>query len=117
MAIEGLDPLIHPPARLQLMALLGDVSELEFATAREMLDVSDSVLSKHLAQLSEADYVMLRKASVGGRQRTWIASTRQGRAAFRGHVTALQALAGMVPGAGGRRLGAVNPHKVLFEPT
>lgn len=93
--IEGLDPLIHPPARLQLMALLGETSEIEFATARAMLDVSDSVLSKHLGQLSEAGYVALRKASVAGRQRTWIAATGAGRKAFQGHVTALQSLAGI----------------------
>lgn len=94
MAIEGLDPLIHPPTRLQLMALLADVSELEFATARELLGVSDSVLSKHLGQLTDADYVRLRKATVNGRQRTWIARTQTGQAAFRGHVSALQALVG-----------------------
>ena len=93
MAIEGLDPLIHPPTRLQLMALLADVSELEFATARELLGVSDSVLSKHLGQLTDVDYVRLRKATVNGRQRTWIARTEAGHAAFRRHVSALQALA------------------------
>lgn len=97
MAIDGLDPLIHPPARLQLMALLGEVSELEFATARAMLDVSDSVLSKHLGQLSEAGYVQLRKASIAGRQRTWLAMTGAGRKAFQAHVAALQALARSVP--------------------
>lgn len=93
MAIEGLDSLIHPPARLQLMALLGDVTDLEFATMREMLEVSDSVLSKHLAQLSDAGYVTLRKASVNGRQRTWISITRAGQTAFDRHVAALHALA------------------------
>lgn len=89
---SALDPLIHAPARLQLMALLSGVNEVEFATARKTLEVSDSVLSKHLAQLSDAGYVRLRKAALDGRQRTWIAITKPGRDAFRGHMTALEAL-------------------------
>jgi DNA-binding MarR family transcriptional regulator len=87
-----LDPLIHPPTRLQLMALLSNVTDLEFSKAREMLEVSDSVLSKHLSQLSAGGYLALRKATVDGRQRTWIAVTGKGRVAFRDHVAALDAL-------------------------
>lgn len=93
MGVEQLDPLIHPPARLQLMALLADVSEMEFGTARDVLGVSDSLLSKHLAQLSDGGYIELRKATVNTRQRTWIAATATGRKAFKSHVAALQALA------------------------
>jgi len=100
MSIEGLDPLIHPPARLQLMALVAEVTEMEFATARALLDVSDSVLSKHLAQLAAAEYLALRKATADGRQRTWIAVTAAGRKAFAGHVAALQALAGLAAKGG-----------------
>ena len=86
------DPVIHPPARLQIMAVLAAVQDAEFAMLRETADVSDSVLSKHLSALSEAGYVRLRKAAQDGRQRTWASITRTGRAAFRGHVAALQAL-------------------------
>ena len=93
MGVELLDPLIHPPARLQLMALLADVTEMEFGIARDVLGVSDSVLSKHLAQLGDAGYIELRKATVNTRQRTWIVATAAGRKAFKGHVAALQALA------------------------
>lgn len=89
---SGLDPLIHPRTRLQLMALLVGVTDLEFATVRDLLEVSDSVLSKHLSTLTEAGYVKLRKAAVDGRQRTWIAVTGSGRTVFREHVQALQAL-------------------------
>ena len=93
MGVELLDPLIHPPARLQLMALLADVTEMEFGIARNVLGVSDSVLSKHLAQLGDAGYIELQKATVNTRQRTWIVATAAGRRAFEGHVAALQALA------------------------
>ncbi|MEN2789629.1 transcriptional regulator [Sphingomonas oligophenolica] len=93
------DPIIHPPARLQIMAVLATVQDAEFAMLRKTADISDSVLSKHLSALSEAGYVRLRKAAQDGRQRTWASITRAGRAAFRGHVAALQALAGVVEGA------------------
>lgn len=87
------DPVIHAPARLQIMAVLAGVQDAEFAVLRKTVDVSDSVLSKHLSALSEAGYVRLRKAAMDGRQRTWASLTRAGRGAFRGHVAALTALA------------------------
>jgi DNA-binding transcriptional ArsR family regulator len=93
-----LDPVIHAPARLQIMAVLAGVQDAEFSLLRDTVQVSDSVLSKHLAQLTETGYVHLRKAALGGRQRTWASLTRDGRRAFAGHVKALQALAAVVDG-------------------
>ena len=90
--MSGFDPVVHAPARLQVMAVLCEVQEAEFALLREMAGVSDSVLSKHLSGLGDAGYVTLRKANAGGRVRTWASATRAGRTAFRGHVAALQAL-------------------------
>lgn len=87
-----LDATLHPPARLQIAALLARIEEAEFAVMRDIVDVSDSVLSKHLSALKEAGYVSLRKAAQDGRQRTWASLTRAGRKAFAGHVTALQEL-------------------------
>ena len=88
----ALDPAIHAPARLQIAALLAVVDDAEFATVRDMTGVSDSVLSKHVSQLAEAGYVKVRKAALGGRQRTWLSLTRKGRRAFAGHMQALEAL-------------------------
>jgi len=86
------DPVIHPPARLQIMAVLAGVSEAEFALLRETVGVSDSVLSKHLSALGDAGYLRLRKAAHDGRQRTWVSLTREGRRAFRQHVQSLETL-------------------------
>ena len=61
-----LDPLIHAPARLQVLTTLAAVSEAEFATLRDALEVSDSVLSKHISTLADAGYVRSRKARPGG---------------------------------------------------
>ena len=90
MTATGIDLILHPPARLQIAALLARVSDAEFATIRDIVEVSDSVLSKHLSALGEAGYVRLRKAAMDGRQRTWVSLTRAGRKAFDGHLAALQ---------------------------
>lgn len=91
--------VLHAPARMQIAALLGKVSDMEFARIRDLLKVSDSVLSKHLSALSEAGYVDLRKATAGGRQRTWASLTRDGRRAFATHIAALRAIVDQVPQA------------------
>ena len=85
-----LDPLIHAPARLQVLATLSAVSEAEFVTLRTALDVSDSVLSKHISALAEAGYVRSRKSVRSGRRTTWITLTPFGRKALRAHVAALR---------------------------
>jgi DNA-binding MarR family transcriptional regulator len=94
----GFDPVLHPPARLQIAAVLAKVSDAEFARLREITGVSDSVLSKHLAALAEAGHIALRKAAADGRQRTWASLTGSGRKAFKAHVAALEAL---IASAGG----------------
>lgn len=88
------DPLIHAPNRLQLCAILDTVSQAQFAFLRERLDVSESVLSKHLKSLEDAGYVDVRKATSDGRVRTTAQFTRAGRKAYRSHVAALRDIVG-----------------------
>lgn len=97
MSLDGIDMVLHPPSRLQIAALLAKVSEMEFAKLRELTKVSDSVLSKHLAALSDAGYVRLRKAAEGGRQRTWASLTAAGKRALKRHVAALRTLVAHLP--------------------
>ena len=91
-----LDPLIHAPARLQVVTTLSAVSEAEFATLRTALEVSDSVLSKHISALADAGYVRSRKGVQAGRRTTWIELTSAGRKALREHVAALRQLIDVV---------------------
>lgn len=79
------------------MTTLSAVSEAEFATLRAALEVSDSVLSKHLSALADAGYVRIRKGVLAGRRTTWVALTSTGRKALRDHVAALRRLIDMVP--------------------
>ena len=93
MRAPRFDAVIHAPGRLQICAILSSVVEAEFAMLRDALKVSDSVLSKHVKQLEDAGYVVVRKAALDGRQRTWLSLASAGRAAFAAHVAELQRLA------------------------
>lgn len=95
--MPDLDPHVVAPARLKLLTMLSAVSEAEFATARDSLDVADSVLSKHLSALEDAGYVRRRKGVHRGRRTTWIALTPRGRKALSAHVAALRALIDGIP--------------------
>lgn len=103
-----LDPHIHPPARLRLTTLLSAVSEAEFATLRESLGVSDSVLSKHISALVDAGYVKSRKGTHQGRRTTWVALTRTGRRALDAHATALRELIATIPATADLEPGPLN---------
>ena len=96
MTKSQLDTVIHAPNRLKICAFLTPLQEAEFQVLREELDVSDSVLSKHLKQLEMAGYVEFRKSAVNGRQRMWASLTKSGRSAFSGHVAELTRIAGII---------------------
>jgi DNA-binding MarR family transcriptional regulator len=87
------DEVIHAPLRLQICAMLAPVQSLAFADIRDSLEVSDSVLSKHLSALAEAGYVMVSRVRANSRSRRQVTLTTLGRTALGGHLAALQAIA------------------------
>lgn len=88
----GLDSVIHPLPRLRICALLEPVREEEFSTLRDLLETTDSALSKQLSTLAKAGYVSQRRAPRGGKSRIWTRLTPAGRHAFQQHLAALAAL-------------------------
>nr|WP_255316544.1 transcriptional regulator [Nesterenkonia sp. Act20] len=84
--------MIHAPVRLRICASLAPLQWAEFAQLRDALEVADSVLSKHLKQLSEAGYVEVERFSKGGRSYVRVALSRNGRKAYVGHVASLRAM-------------------------
>jgi DNA-binding MarR family transcriptional regulator len=75
----GFDLTIHAPDRLRICVALDEVEEAEFRTVRDALDVSDSVLSKHVTVLVDAGYLVQRRAVRDTRQRVWLSLTAAGR--------------------------------------
>ena len=90
------DGIIHAPNRLQICALLETTKELEFQVIKEQLEVSDSVLSKNLKVLEDANYIRLIKKTEFTRQRTWLSLTSLGRKAFKSHLRELQRIVGKI---------------------
>jgi DNA-binding MarR family transcriptional regulator len=88
--VSELDLFIHAPHRLRLCSILAAVDEADFVTLRDALGVADSVLSKHVATLSDAGYASVRKSTAGGKRSTWISPTSNGRKALKRHIAILQ---------------------------
>jgi|SRR5690606_30540965 len=88
-----LDPAFLTPIRLSLMAALRD-NEVDFGTLRDLVEASDSAVSKGIATLEEAGYVATAKTYIGNRPRTLVRTTAKGRAAYARHLAALRAIAG-----------------------
>jgi len=90
-----LDPVIHQPVRLQIMAALsrlGSREQVDFTFLKTKLALTDGNLGAHLITLEEAGYIAVEKTFVGRKPKTFIALTSAGRRAFEGHVAALTAI-------------------------
>jgi len=88
-----LNELIHQPVRLRIMAALMALpsgSQMEFTALRDLLGVTDGNLGAHLRRLEDAGYIVVGKAFVGRKPRTYIAVTPMGQRAFENHVRALE---------------------------
>ncbi|MET8622895.1 transcriptional regulator [Kitasatospora sp. NPDC004669] len=85
-----------------MLAFLGACREAEFGAVRDHCEVSDSVLSKAAAALEEVGYLAVKKGYVGKRPRTWLAATREGRAALAAHLAELQRIVAAAEAAGAR---------------
>ncbi|MFF2548041.1 winged helix-turn-helix domain-containing protein [Kitasatospora sp. NPDC058063] len=97
---HALDEVIHAPVRFSIVAALAAADRAEFSYIRDLVEISDSALSKQAALLQDAGYVDITKGFVGKRPRTYLALTDLGRNAFSAHCDALRAIAQTVePGS------------------
>lgn len=95
MSPEALDPLIHVPARLQIMTALATLSpgdELAFTRLQSLIGLTSGNLLTHLRKLEEAGYVASEKTGSGPAARTSLALTRRGRAALDLYAESLREL-------------------------
>jgi DNA-binding MarR family transcriptional regulator len=95
MTDDGLDPLIHVPTRLKIVATLAalpDGDGLSFTRLQDMLELTPGNLIIQLRKLEEADYISSEKTRNGPVQKTTVALTSQGRAALSAYTKALRDL-------------------------
>jgi DNA-binding MarR family transcriptional regulator len=97
VADDVLDPLIHVPTRLKIVATLAalpDGDTLSFTRLQDMLGLTPGNLIIHLRKLEEADYIASTKASNGSVSITTVALTGRGRTALDSYTMALRNLLG-----------------------
>jgi DNA-binding MarR family transcriptional regulator len=95
--MDDLDPIIHQPARLQIMSALSQLEpdeRVDFTYLKDRLGLTDGNLGAHLATLEAKDYISLDKQFVGRKPKTFVQATAAGRQAFQHHVAALKAILG-----------------------
>ena len=97
MPDDALDPLIHVPTRLKIVATLAALPEgdtLSFTRLQDMIGLTPGNLIIHLRKLEEADYINSKKTSNGSAPITMVALTGHGRAALGAYTKALRDLLG-----------------------
>jgi DNA-binding MarR family transcriptional regulator len=95
MTVDALDPLIHVPARLQIMATLAalpDGDALSFTRLQDMIGLTPGNLITHLRKLEDAGYLSSVKTGNGPASRTSVALTNRGRAALDAYTETLRGL-------------------------
>jgi DNA-binding MarR family transcriptional regulator len=107
-----LDPLIHVPTRLRIVATLaampdGDV--LSFTRLQDMLGLTPGNLIIQLRKLEQAGYISSAKTRNGSTQKTTVALTSQGRTALSAYTQALRDL------LGGLDIDATSPAPSVYE--
>ena len=95
MTDDALDPLIHVPARLRIVATLAALEEgdtLSFTRLQTMIGLTPGNLITHLRKLEDADYVTSEKTGNGAASKTTVALTGRGRAALDTYTETLRDL-------------------------
>jgi len=92
---DGLDPVIHVPARLRIvvtLAALRDGDNLSFTRLQDVIGLTPGNLITHLRKLEDAGYVTTEKNGSGVTARTSVALTHGGRAALDRYTAVLRQL-------------------------
>jgi len=79
---DGIDRLIHEPARLVIMANLYVVDSADFLFLMRQTGLTFGNLSSHMSRLEEAGYIEVVKDFVDRKPHTMLRMTGKGRAAF-----------------------------------
>jgi DNA-binding MarR family transcriptional regulator len=95
MNTDELDPLIHVPTRLRIVATLAALpngDRLSFTRLQDLLALTPGNLIIQLRKLEEAGYLSSEKTGNGSAQKTTVALTSHGRQALAAYTRALRGL-------------------------
>jgi len=92
-AYEGLERVMHEKARLGVLSsLIAHPKGLAFGDLKQLCNLSDGNLSRHLQVLQEAGLVEIIKSFEGNRPQTTCRLTRSGRRRFLDFLAVLEQL-------------------------
>ena len=80
--IDGLDPIIHSPARLKILTVLKEVESADFLFLLRHTGLTRGNLSSHLSKLETANYVKITKEFIEKIPHTLIQLTEDGKTAL-----------------------------------
>jgi DNA-binding MarR family transcriptional regulator len=92
---DGLDPVIHAPARLRLMVTLATLPEgdnLSFTRLQDLIGLTPGNLITHLRKLEDAGYVRSERSGSGVNGKTAVSLTPDGRIALDHYRTVVREL-------------------------
>ncbi|MFC9768518.1 winged helix-turn-helix domain-containing protein [Rhodococcus jostii] len=85
-----LNEVVHQKTRLGILVVLSEADAVDFRFLQESLGATAGNLSRHVATLSDAGYVKVKKGYQSKRPRTWISLTRSGRSALLHEIKSLK---------------------------
>lgn len=90
--IENINKAFESRIRLGIMSILMVNESVDFATVKEMLDVTDGNLASHITALEKLGFVEVRKQFIGKKPNTTYLATTEGKKAFTDHLNALESI-------------------------
>ena len=102
MTADSLDPVIHAPTRLRIVATLAtlpDGTSLSFTRLQDMLELTPGNLISHLRKLEDAGYLDSETTGNGRASLTSITLTRHGRAALDTYTDTIRGLLSGISGS------------------
>jgi len=95
--LGDLDPVIHAPARLNIMMILYVVDSLDYVFLKNQTGLSWGNLATHLGKLEQSEFIEVEKGYQGKKPHSMIRLTEQGRNAFRAYKNKFQQLLDDLP--------------------
>ena len=81
-------------AREQHITAAAETKRIDFVSLRDLLDLTDGNLSRHLSTLEDAGYITIDKSFLGRKPLTRARLTEAGRKAFAAYLDAMAGLVG-----------------------
>lgn len=90
--LKDLDKAFENKTRLGIMSALVVNERLDFSSLKSLLGVTDGNLASHLKSLEKSEYIMVTKEFMDRKPNTSYGATKQGVAAFKKHIAAIENL-------------------------